>query len=1250
MAVEYVTPQDGYVESGFIESGLSINWGTKVIYVPKFFLTHLGGTNYELDTNAFRMALKDLEDSPEGMTYPDTNNHNTSVLLGGIVYARIIEMINGYTVTFEDGLYSVSLTGSNNNILDVTNLNQVAIRSNNSAGLVQTREIEQSAFNGYIAVDPQNRTGKATSSTLYPAGTEQAPCLTLLNAKLIGNLRGISKYRMLSNITIGAATSDAFDTESVAGFTMEGVAATLNTSATAHTAVTMTSGCRTGNTTWKNSRITGYQGGESHYVDCMIDGIDNAHCIYERCGILDGTVLGYSIRQSSVVGNTHASYFKECFSDEGTAILDRNGTALNVTFDGFFGRLKIINQNGTVIKSITGVSWSGGSATFTSSSHGALAGQRVTVSGITPTGYNGSFVITSVSTSTFTVAIPYNPGTYVSGGASGMVYGKNANVWVHLNGGTLTVDPSCTTGKITVTGTGSLVNMSAGTEVDSFGFIPEGFVQSKLNIESTRISHQGYGERWFVDPVSGNDLSPGSSSQSPFKTVKRAMDAAFSGRGDVIYLLSPGGGTSTINERIVVDKEDVHIRAPGRGLEVKPSTPSRVIASASHDGSVATFSLASTEGLSVGNPITVSGFAVTGYNGEHIVTGFIKDVSFTVALVTSALAADTNGTLSKVPTISIIANNCSLSGMLVRAATNSSDDCIMINAKFSKLENLYVVGADSGADPQNPVTTDNCIHYRGGDYHKLLNSEIEKAGADGIRFTDAPINGVGSPREVRIDGCNLYFNRGFGLNFTGTSTNSTRLNIVTDCRIQHNSGHGVHIGPNTQRTMIMANNYIKDNRTYPTGIDDPANEILIDPLAEDAMVDVFIGDIPSFFHGLTHDVESSRKTHQGFGNRFYVNGETGDDLQTGSTIDSAVKTIARAVEMAVSGRGDVIYLLAPQASAYTYTERVVLDKEDVHLRGPGRGVNIQPASIDAVEPVIRVTANNCSMSGFVVRTHLSETTSDGIVISGKFSKLDKLYIVGPGQTTNANTCDGVVYTGGDYHEMHDCESEKFGGCGVEFEDLSAFHANGAPREVTISGGNFYLNGGDGICINEKAGAAAGTTTRLIRIVNGVNCHDNLGYGISADANVTGVVLDSSVMAHSNNGGDINPQINLLGTYHDATADVIDAQTQSVWDATAANFNTAGSMGNKLNTASSGGVDYQALADAIRVELTPELTHVMLLENGLTASQATVLQEIYQLYGLDPTKPLIVSTNSRTAGAGITQTISTNPSQTTITRV
>ena len=113
----------------------TINWVTRVITVPQSFLTYISGALYELNVNDFRKALKDIEDS-EGMPFVDTHRHSTEVTLSGITYARTLEIINGYTVTFEDGQYTVRCVGANHNLADVKNLNQVSLIIGNSAGLV----------------------------------------------------------------------------------------------------------------------------------------------------------------------------------------------------------------------------------------------------------------------------------------------------------------------------------------------------------------------------------------------------------------------------------------------------------------------------------------------------------------------------------------------------------------------------------------------------------------------------------------------------------------------------------------------------------------------------------------------------------------------------------------------------------------------------------------------------------------------------------------------------------------------------------------------------------------------------------------------------------------------------------------------------------------------------------------------------------------------------------------------------------
>lgn len=115
---------------------ISIDWESKVIFVPQGDLIPSGGAVYELDVNWFRLQLKDLEDSEIGMPFPVTHRHNTQVTLSGVTYARTFEIINGYTVEFENGNYVVVCSGANHNIADVKVLNSVSIVVGNAAGLI----------------------------------------------------------------------------------------------------------------------------------------------------------------------------------------------------------------------------------------------------------------------------------------------------------------------------------------------------------------------------------------------------------------------------------------------------------------------------------------------------------------------------------------------------------------------------------------------------------------------------------------------------------------------------------------------------------------------------------------------------------------------------------------------------------------------------------------------------------------------------------------------------------------------------------------------------------------------------------------------------------------------------------------------------------------------------------------------------------------------------------------------------------
>ena len=118
---------------------ISIDWGTLTILVPKAdtTLVDIGPPEIrELDIDAFRQTLNALQAAQPGIPFPTTHVHTAPLAIAGVTLARVVEIINGYTIQFENLQYSVNIVGGNSNIGDVKVQNQVSVNTANSAGLV----------------------------------------------------------------------------------------------------------------------------------------------------------------------------------------------------------------------------------------------------------------------------------------------------------------------------------------------------------------------------------------------------------------------------------------------------------------------------------------------------------------------------------------------------------------------------------------------------------------------------------------------------------------------------------------------------------------------------------------------------------------------------------------------------------------------------------------------------------------------------------------------------------------------------------------------------------------------------------------------------------------------------------------------------------------------------------------------------------------------------------------------------------
>lgn len=307
---------------------ISVDWATKIISVPKAdtTLVSIGPPEIrELNVDTFRLGLKDLEDDEEGMPFLDTHSHNPPVTVGGVTLARVVELINGYTVTFENGSYAVNLAGANNNIGDVLNLNNVQVRSANSAGLTFSKQTEDQSFiDGRVAIDVAN----GQSGTAFPIGTPGTPVNNLADAQTIVTNRTLpAKFMVSGPLTVGA--SDNIDNYDIEGIGAHG-----------GTVITLTSGCSTSGTRLSDLDIIGTAGGTIHAIGCVLNGITNLEGFFVDCGLLGTLTISNDETGDDVV-------FVNCHSGipgTVTPIIDANSIAnLDLNIIGYHGGIEIRN-------------------------------------------------------------------------------------------------------------------------------------------------------------------------------------------------------------------------------------------------------------------------------------------------------------------------------------------------------------------------------------------------------------------------------------------------------------------------------------------------------------------------------------------------------------------------------------------------------------------------------------------------------------------------------------------------------------------------------------------------------------------------------------------------------------------------------------------------------------------------------------------------------------------------------------------
>lgn len=176
-----------------------------------------------------------------------------------------------------------------------------------------------------------------------------------------------------------------------------------------------------------------------------------------------------------------------------------------------------------------------------------------------------------------------------------------------------------------------------------------------------------------------------------------------------------------------------------------------------------------------------------------------------------------------------------------------------------------------------------------------------------------------------------------------------------------------------------------------------------------------------------------------------------------------------------------------------------------------------------------------------------------------------------------------------------------------------------------------LEGGGTISINVSAAS--------LSLVLGLEGAGSFGLVAPAASLSMIVPLEGSASFGLTGAADLRGLLSLVGSWSPFTELSPQSLASAVWSAASASNNAAGSMGELLNGAG-GGSSPSTVAEAVWAALRSA--------NADAGSMGEAMVELFELMGLDPTKPLVVTPTSRTVGA-IDQTIATAGSTTTVMR-
>ena len=302
---------------------LIMEWGSKNIIVPRAEMLQIQTTPVEvrqLDLNEFRLALHSEQESDAGITYLHMHEHNPPVTVAGVTLAQVVSIVNGYTVTFEDGSYNVNIVGGNSNVADNVIKNQVGVNTANSAGLQDSQSLQASSFGGVVSVDKI----RGVSGTTFPIGTKGTPSNNIQDSKLILNNQNMNTIEIIGSLTLDAG-------DDVSNLIIRGTNPMTSI-------LTVNPDAITDNLYVRDLYFTGTLDGGSILRECVLGEVVYFNGYIEHCALTSSTIY---VNGVAVILNCSAG--ATCISSPVIDLTDAQGLAIR----NFDGNLKIVEKHNT---------------------------------------------------------------------------------------------------------------------------------------------------------------------------------------------------------------------------------------------------------------------------------------------------------------------------------------------------------------------------------------------------------------------------------------------------------------------------------------------------------------------------------------------------------------------------------------------------------------------------------------------------------------------------------------------------------------------------------------------------------------------------------------------------------------------------------------------------------------------------------------------------------------------------------------